>query len=153
MAMINRSLAREALCPALLAALCLLASTAAARAAELLSWKLVPDAGLKIDGHPVKLWNIYTTKKPQYVLVQLGARYLLLETQAKELYELKPENIQYKGKEIRAPLPENSDKPLATSDWVVRNVGPAVLIRVKIVAEGRVLEVQVPQKPDLRSLY
>jgi hypothetical protein len=152
--MMKTSLARRSLFPALLVVLCLLTSTAVAQAAELLTWKLVPDALLKIDGRPVKLWNIYTAKKkPQYVLVQLGSRYLLLETQVKEVHELKLENIQHKGKELNAPLPQESDKPLPTADWVVRSVGPALLVRVKLAAEGRVLEVQLPQKPDLRSLY
>jgi len=152
--MMKTSLARKSWFPALLVVLCLLASTAVARAAELLTWKPVPDALLKIDGRPVKLWTLYRAeKKSRYVLVQLGSRYLLLDTEAKELYELKPENVQHKGKELRAPLPQESDKPLPTTNWVVRSVGPAVLIRVKLAAEGRVLEVQLPQKPDLRSLY
>jgi hypothetical protein len=121
---------------------------------ELVAWKLVPDALLKMDEQPVKLWNIYRAdKKPQLVLVQLGSRYLLLDTQAKDLFELSPDKFERKGKELRCSLPGESEKPLATSDWIVRSTGRSKLIRVKLTAEGRVLEVHLPQKPDLRSLY
>jgi hypothetical protein len=123
-------------------------------AGETLAWKLVGDALLKMDERPVKLWNVYhAEKKPQFVLVQLGYRYLFLNTKAKEVFEMDPGKFQRKGKEFRSPLPDKTDKLLLTSDWVVRSVGRAQLIRVKLTAEGRVLEVQLPQKPDLRSLY
>ena len=121
---------------------------------EMISWKLVPDALLKMDEQPVKLWNVYRAdKKPQLVLVQLGSRYLFLDTEAKEVLELSPGKFERKGKQLQCRLPGETDKPMATSGWVVRSTGRSRLIRVKLTSEGRVLEVHLPQKPDLRSLY
>jgi len=114
----------------------------------------VPDALLKMDEQPVKLWNIYRAdKKPQLVLVQLGSRYLFLDTEAKDLFEVSPDKFERKGKQLQCRPPGETDKPMATSDWVVRSTGRSRLIRVKLTAEGRVLEIHLPQKPDLRSLY
>ena len=140
--------------PVLLVAFCVWSFAAWARRAEMTTWKVVPDALLKMDEQPVKLWNVYrANKKPQFVLVQLGSRHLFLNTETKELFELSPDRFERKGKQLQCRAPGESDQPMATSDWVVRSTGRTQLIRVKLAAEGRVLEIHLPQKPDLRSLY
>jgi len=42
---------------------------------------------------------------------------------------------------------------LATSDWSVRDVGPAELIKLTLGDYGRLLEVELPHPPDLRAFY
>ncbi len=157
-----------------------LAMGCGALAAETLTWKPVTAAVLKIDQRPAKGWNVYQAEKKHHlILVQLGRRFLLLDIKAHEVYELAPESLEQKGNELRwknAEIPtaatqrkqtepatpgsgtdaaENgrAEKPLPSADWVVRDVGHALLVRVRLTAEGRVLEVQLPRPRDLRSLY
>jgi hypothetical protein len=130
------------------------ASAQPAASQESIVWKPVREALLKIDQRPVKLWNVFRAdKKTTIVLVQLGERHLVLDTEAKEIFEMNPVQFTRKGSELRSAPPGEKDKELRSADWVVRSTGRTQLIRVKIVAEGRVLEVQLPEKPDLRSLY
>lgn len=189
----------------------LAAMTVAVRApaAERIVWKPVEAAVLKVDDRPAKSWEVYRAEKKEHLLlVQLGARFLMLDTKAHEIYELDPQRLQRKGKELRwertkrgttkaqstqsehgedvrlkpdatqaakerttetqssrrehkeggprqreatqAGPPENL---LPSTDWMVRDAGPAKLVRVRLVGEGRVLEVQLPQQPDLRVVY
>jgi hypothetical protein len=41
-------------------------------------------------------------------------------------------------------------KPVATSDWSTKDVGSASRILLKLAGEGRVIDIQIPQVPDLR---
>jgi len=123
-------------------------------ATERITWKPVVAAVLKIDGQPAKLWNVYQAEKKRHlILVQLGRRFLKLDTRAHEVYELGPDQLERKGRELRTKNDEKLDKPLLSADWVVRDAGRARLVRVRLSDEGRILEVQLPLEIDLRSLY
>jgi hypothetical protein len=39
---------------------------------------------------------------------------------------------------------------VATSDWSIKDVGSASRILVKLADEGRVVNIEIPQMPDLR---
>ncbi len=41
-------------------------------------------------------------------------------------------------------------KPVATSDWSTKDVGSATRILIKLADEGRIINIQIPQVPDLR---
>ncbi len=41
-------------------------------------------------------------------------------------------------------------KPLATSDWSTKDVGSAWRILLKLADEGRMINIEIPQMPDLR---
>ena len=41
-------------------------------------------------------------------------------------------------------------KPMASSDWSTKDVGSASRILVKLAGEGRMIDIQIPQMPDLR---
>jgi hypothetical protein len=40
---------------------------------------------------------------------------------------------------------------MATSDWSTKDVGSASRILVKLADEGRIVDIQIPQMPDLRQ--
>ncbi len=129
-------------------------ATCATLAAERVVWKPVGRAVLKVDDRPARIWNVYyAEKKDHLLLVQLGRRFLLLDYRAKEIYELDPAKLERKQKELVWQEADKPAKPLATSDWSVRDTGPLRRVRATLSEEGRVLEVQVPTKPDLRTLY
>ena len=123
-------------------------------AGERVVWKPLENAVLRVDDRAPKLWNVYhADKKDDLLLVQLGWRFLLVDAREHEIYELDPKKLERKGKELLWQETDKPAKPLPTSDWLVRDVGPARRTRARLVGEGRVLEVQVPIRPDLRSLY
>ncbi len=127
--------------------------TAGARDADTITWKPLEDAQLKLEGRPLKKWNVYAAeKKKNLVLILLGRRYLVIDLKARAVYELAP-NPQQKGQELQTDDPTASGKPLATSEWLVRDVGPAELVRVRLGDYGRTIEVQLPHRPDLRWAY
>ena len=117
-------------------------------------WKPVPDGILQIDGHAPKIWNLYRTgKKLDPLLLQLGSRSLVFYVQRQEAYEINPEHLEHKGEELLWRETDKPAKPLATSDWSTRDVGSAWRVRVKLAEEGRMIDIQIPQLPDLRGLY
>ncbi len=117
-------------------------------------WKPVAQAILRIDDRPTKTWNVYQAqKKSHLVLVQLGRRFLMLDSRAKEMYELDPEKLERKSKDLLWREADKPAQPMPTSDWMVRDAGPMRRIRATISNEGRVLEVEVPIPRDLRGFY
>jgi len=131
-----------------------LAIAAVAQEKERILWKRQPSALLRIDDRTVKLWEVYRAeKKGELVLVQLGRRFLLLNLQKKEIRELDETRLEYTRDGIRWSLDEEKDRVLPSAEWMVREVGAALRMRVQLAAEGRLLEVQLPVRPDLRSLY
>jgi len=129
----------------------------AARAADdRILWKPVEDAILRIDDRPAKTWNVYRPDKKDksyLLLVELGRRFLLLDTREKEIFELVPEKIERKGKELLWREQDKPASPLPSTDWTIRDAGRTRRISARLEREGRVLDVQLPQMPDLRGLY
>jgi hypothetical protein len=123
-------------------------------AAEMITWKPVETALLKIDDQPVKVWNIFQAhKKSHLVLVELGQRYLMLDIKNQEVFELDPRTLQARGDGLRGPAPDKSAHPLPSDTWTERDVGRAEMIRFHLTKENRIIEVQLPHPLDLRMLY
>ncbi|MGH9860888.1 MAG: hypothetical protein ACRD5F_12770 [Candidatus Acidiferrales bacterium] len=61
-------------------------------------WKPVPMALLRVDDRAPKNWHIYGAEERKHsLLVQLGGRFLLLDVQAKRVYEIAPRTLARKG--------------------------------------------------------
>jgi hypothetical protein len=118
---------------------------------EKVIWKPVPDAILQVDSRAPKVWNVFQAgKKFDPLLLQLGSRYLVIYVRTMEIYEIKPEQLQHKGDDLLWRDTDKPDKPVPTSDWSTKDVGSASRILVKLSAEGRLINIQIPQVPDLR---
>jgi hypothetical protein len=128
---------------------------AAARAANKpVTWKPAEQALLRVDDHPVVDWNVYQDgKKTNPLLVQMNGRYLLVDGREQKIFEISPAKVERHGSDVSWDPSDRPDKPLATSDWVVRDVGLAYKITTKLVAEGKVLDVQLPHPLDVRSIH
>ncbi len=140
--------------PALLLSVLFAGATRAAD--EKIVWKPVEDAILRIDDRPAKTWNVYRPKKKDkshLLLVELGRRFLLLDTREKAIFELVSEKIERKGKELLWREQDKPASPLPSTDWTIRDAGRTRRIHARLEGEGRVLDVQLPQMPDLRGLY
>jgi hypothetical protein len=114
-------------------------------------WKSITDAILQVDGRAPKIWNLFRAgKKPDPLLLQLGSRFLVVYVKSEEVYEIKPEQLEHKGEDLLWREADKPAKPLATSDWNIKDVGSASRILLKLVGEGRMIDIQIHQMPDLR---
>ncbi len=118
---------------------------------EKIVWKPIPDAILQVDSRAPKVWNVFQPgKKFDPLLLQLGSRYLVIYVRNMQVYEIKPEQLEHKGDDLLWREADKPAKPMATSDWSTKDVGSASRILVKLADEGRVINIQIPQMPDLR---
>jgi hypothetical protein len=118
---------------------------------EKIVWKPIEDAILQIDSRAPKEWNVYQPgKKTDPLLLQIGSRYLVIYIRNEQIYEIKPEQLQHKGDDLLWRETDKSAKPLPTSDWSTKDVGSASRVLVKLSAEGRTIDIQIPQVPDFR---
>ena len=132
----------------------LFAFTLGAHAAEKMTWKPISDAVLRIDDRAPKQWSLYHTgKKYDPLMLQLGVRVLVIYVRNRAVYEIPPAQFEHKGEDLLWREADKPEKPLATSDWSTRDIGSAWRVRVKLTEEGRLVDIQIPQMPDLRGLY
>jgi hypothetical protein len=132
-------------------ALALIAMAATAHSAGKIVWKSISDAILQIDERPVKIWNLYQAgNKIDPLLLQLGARSLVIYVRKEQVFEIKNEQLQRKGEDLVWRDADKPAKPLATSDWSSRDIGSAMRIRMRLADEGRMIDIQIPIIPDLR---
>ena len=119
---------------------------------EKIVWKPIPDAILQVDSRAPKVWNVFQPgKKFDPLLLQIGSRYLVIYVRRMEIYEIKPEQLEHKGENLLWREADKPAKPMATSDWSTKDVGSASRILVKLADEGRIVDIQIPQMPDLRQ--
>jgi hypothetical protein len=135
-------------------AVLLLFATLGAYAADKITWKPIADAVLRIDDRAPKQWGLYHAgKKFDPLLLQLGARVLVIYVRNQMIYEIPPAKIEHKGEDLLWRETDKPEKPLAASDWSTRDVGSAWRVLVKLTDEGRLVDIQIPQLPDLRGFY
>jgi len=133
----------------------LLAATAAAGAPDKITWKRVPEAMLKVDNRPAKLWAIYHAekdKKETRLLLQLGNRYLMIDTRLRLITEYDPNAFSKKGEGYEMEREAKGVQALPTDGWILRDVGTSFLIHAMLKEEGRALEIQLPKMPDFRNV-
>ena len=147
----KHNLNRASTLPVVAGLLFVLAANVRAADKDKIVWKMVPDAILQIDSRAPKVWNVYRTgKKLDPLLLQIGARMLVVYVHNEAVYEIKPELFEHKGDDLLWRESDKPEKPLATSNWTTKDVGSAWRILLKLTDEGRLLDIQIPQMPDLR---
>lgn len=119
-------------------------------------WKSVPAAQIKIDDKTPLAWNIFQTgqkKEGNLVLVLLGRRYIALDIKARIAYAVLPADVQPRGADLESGDLFVQARVLPTEKWLLRDVGMAELIKLKLNDYGTTLQIQLPHPPDLRGLY
>jgi len=117
------------------------------------SWKVIEDALLRVNESAVKDWSVYQAgKKRDPLLLQIGKRFLLIEIHNRQVFEIDPSKIERKSNELLWDPSDRPAQPLATSEWDASDIGAAFRIDVKIIAEDRVLDLELPHPPDLGDL-
>ena len=139
-------------CAILAGLLLVLAAGLSAADKETIVWKSIPNAILQVDSKAPKEWNVFGPgKKFDPLLVQLGSRYLVVYVHSMEVYELKPEHLAHKGEDLVWRESDRPAKAVPTSDWSSKDVGSAQRILLKLAAEGRMVNIEIPHTPDLRQ--
>jgi hypothetical protein len=132
----------------------LLAICLTARPADKILWKPLEQAIISVEGKAPPFWNIYTAdKQNQILLVQLWKRYLMVYAKQQAVYDIDPKTLTKKGEDLELPLSAKPAKPLPSADWAFKDMGVTYRLRFKLAPQGRLIEVQIPHRPDLRGLY
>lgn len=77
-------------------------------------WMPIPMALLRIDDRPPKNWQVYGAEKRKHaLLVQIGGRFLLLDVQAKRVYEIAPRTLTRTGETLQWRDSTESARPAA----------------------------------------
>jgi hypothetical protein len=118
-----------------------------------LSWKPIEDALLRVNDAPPKEWSAYRTgKRNEPLVLQIGNRFLFIQSHDHQVFELDPAKIEHKTGELLWSLSDRPARPLATSDWNVDDIGAAFVIKVKLDAENAIVDLQLPHPPDVGDL-
>lgn len=138
----------------LISLLGLIAATAFSGAPQTIIWKPLPQAILLLDDKPPKTWNAYKAEKhDNWVLLLLWRRYLLVDLREEAVYDLDPQKLKHSGDSLECSEADKPAEPIVISNWDSRDVGLMRRIRFQFGKNGSVLEIQVPEKPDLRPFY
>jgi hypothetical protein len=122
-------------------------------AARKLTWKPLEFAILKFNDEAPNSWNIYHSERKGLLLVRLWKRYLFVDVQEEEVYDVDPQKITVKGDAVEWSSTDLPEKPLNTPEWKERNVGMMERVRFRLGKDGHVLELQLPLGPNGRPIY
>jgi hypothetical protein len=144
---------------------------------ERLTFKQEEFAVFSIDQRPARQWRILRHERRDHLLlVEIGWRYLLVDAEEKEVFELDPESfIRRKGElewedaeglvaspprwaalERRRAAGESTRRwpqRLPSDEWTVRDIGTAWMVRFRLSAEGRTFELLLRHGRQRRRLY
>jgi hypothetical protein len=119
-------------------------------------WKSVPAAQCKLDDKIPLAWNVYQTdnkKQANLVLILLGRRFLAMDLHAKLVYNVPKSALTAQGSNWESGDLFVQANILPTSDWSLRDVGPAELIKLTLKDYNRLLQIELPHPADLRGFY
>lgn len=117
-------------------------------------WKTVPFAIVRYNDDAPKSWNLYFSSKRGVLLLRLWKRYLLIDRNTQEVFDVDPEKVMAKGEdEVEFTLDENSGQPADITDWKERDVGSLHRLRFRFGEKGNYLDIQTPLKANGTPLY
>jgi hypothetical protein len=122
-------------------------------ASKKLTWHTLEFAIVKFNDNAPNSWNIYHSEKKGVLLVRLWKRYLLVNVQDQEVFDIDPQKIKITGDAVEWSLADVPDKPLETPEFLARNVGSMERIRFRLGKDGHVLELQIPLGLNGRPIY
>jgi hypothetical protein len=133
----------------------LCASAAAAQSAPKTKnlWKSVPFAIVHFNDDAPKSWNLYFSSKRGVLLLRLWKRYLLIDRNAQQVFDIDPDKITAKGDDVEFSAEENPGQPADITDWRERDIGYLHRLRFRFGEKGSYLDIQTPLKPNGTPLY
>lgn len=116
-------------------------------------WKPVPFAIVHFNEDAPKSWNLYFSSKKGVLLLRLWKRYLLIDRNTQQVFDVDPEKIVTKGEEIEFSFEDNPSDPANITDWRERDIGTLHRLRFRFGEKGSYLDIQTPLKPNGTPLY
>jgi hypothetical protein len=120
---------------------------------EKIVWKPVKFAILRFNDDAPASWNMYHREKRGVLLVRLWKRYMLVDVNDQEVYEVDPTSVKTQGENIEWSPSDIPDQPLETTEWKVRDVGPVERVRFRFGKNGSYLDIQLPMLPNRKPAY
>jgi len=117
------------------------------------TWKPLPFAILRFNDETPNSWNIYHCEKKGLLLVRLWKRYLFIDVEEEEVYDLDPEKLTIQGDDVSWSFADLPDNPINTPDWSDRNIGRMQRLRFRLGKDGHFLELQLPFDINGRPIY
>ena len=134
-------------------ALGIVAFCALAAASEKSVWKPVQFAIVRYNDDAPASWNIYHGEKRGVLLVRLWKRYLLINVQDQEVYDIDPDKVKAQGANVEWSPSDIPDQPIETTEWKVRDVGPVQRVRFRFGKTGNFLDIQLPLLANGKAAY
>jgi hypothetical protein len=116
-------------------------------------WKPVPFAIVHYNEEAPKSWNLYFSSKRGVLLLRLWKRYLLIDRNTQQVYDVDPEKIVAKGEEIEFSAEDNASQPADITDWRERDIGTMHRLRFRFGEKGSYLDIQTPLKANGTPFY
>jgi hypothetical protein len=121
---------------------------------EKLTWKPVDFAIVRYNNDAPASWNMYHGEKKGLLLIRLWRRYLFLNLQDQEVYELDPQKVKVQGdNNIEWSPSDLPSDPIETSEWKVRDVGPMRRVVFRFGKNGNFLDIQLPLQINGKPMY
>ena len=116
-------------------------------------WKPVEFAIVKLDDGPPKSWNMYHTEKRGVLLLKLWKRYLLVDVNQQEVYDIDPATVTAQADNVAWSPADKPAEPLDVTEWKQRDVGAVSRLRFRLPKNGAVVELQIPLLLNGKSAY
>jgi hypothetical protein len=121
---------------------------------EKLTWKPVEFAIIRYNDDAPASWNMYHGEKKGLLLIRLWRRYLFLNIQEQEVYELDPQKVKVQGdNNVEWSASDLPSDPIETSEWKVRDVGPMRRVVFRFGKNGNFLDIQLPLQINGKPMY
>jgi hypothetical protein len=123
-------------------------------AGDKLVWKPVEFAIVRYNDDAPASWNMYHGEKKGLLLIRLWRRYLFLNVQDQEVFELDPAKVKVQAdNNIEWSSSDLPADPIETSEWKTRDIGPMRRVRFRFGKTGNFLDIQLPLQINGKPLY
>jgi hypothetical protein len=116
-------------------------------------WKSLPFAIVRYNEDAPKSWNVYHGDRKGIYLVRLWKRYLLIDTDSQNAFEIDPGKVKIEGENAELAAADVPAEPIETSEWKSRNAGPVIRHRFRFGQSGNFMELQIPVLPNGKPAY
>jgi hypothetical protein len=116
-------------------------------------WKPLPFAIVRYNDDAPKSWNVYHGDRKGIYLVRLWKRYLLIDTDSQNAFEIDPATVKVQGEQAELAASDIPAEPIETSEWKSRDAGPVVRHRFRFGKTGNYLELQIPLQINGKPAY
>jgi len=116
-------------------------------------WKPLPFAIVRYNDDAPKSWNVYRSDRKGIYLVRLWKRYLLIDTDSQNAFEIDPAKVKVEGENAELAAADIPEEPIQTAEWKTRNAGPVLRHKFRFGQTGNFMELQIPVLPNGKPAY